>query len=140
MSQEAAGKVLYAGLREWSPFVALQIEYSLVERTVEHELIPMAHAWTLVVLPWSALGAYVESNRGRRVEFRVEVLGEARTSTGYIDTATGWPTTAETETIYGKEHDDAGLPGRLIHWIKRLGCSCAKAKQGPHAAPVGLSG
>jgi hypothetical chaperone protein len=67
-----------------------------------------------------AIGTYVESNRGRRVEFRVEVLGEARTSTGYVDTATGLPSTAETETIYGKEHDDAGLPGRLFHGIKRL--------------------
>jgi aryl-alcohol dehydrogenase-like predicted oxidoreductase len=33
-----------ADMRGWSPFVALQIEYSLIERTVEHELIPMAAA------------------------------------------------------------------------------------------------
>ena len=45
-----------AGLRGWSPFVALQIEYSLVERTVEHELMPMAQALGLGVLPWSPLG------------------------------------------------------------------------------------
>ncbi|MFP5077001.1 aldo/keto reductase [Rhizobium sp. YIM 134829] len=68
-----AGKVLYLGicntpawriaemqtladLRGWSPLVALQIEYSLVERTVEHELIPMAEALGLGVLPWSPLG------------------------------------------------------------------------------------
>lgn len=68
-----AGKVLYLGicntpawkvaqlqtladLRGWSPLVALQIEYSLVERSVEHELIPMAEALGLGVLPWSPLG------------------------------------------------------------------------------------
>ncbi|MBU8536626.1 aldo/keto reductase [Falsiroseomonas tokyonensis] len=68
-----AGKILYpgicntpawrvaemqtlAGLRGWSPFVALQIEYSLVERSVEHELMPMAQALGLGVLPWSPLG------------------------------------------------------------------------------------
>lgn len=62
------GKVLYLGIcntpawriaqlqtladmRGWSPFVALQIEYSLVERTVEHELLPAAEALGLGVLP-----------------------------------------------------------------------------------------
>src|SRR5260221_2088242 len=39
----AAGNTL-ATLRGWSPFVTLQIEYSLLERTVERELIPMAKA------------------------------------------------------------------------------------------------
>lgn len=45
-----------ADLRGWTPFIALQIEYSLVERSVEHELIPMAAALGLGVLPWSPLG------------------------------------------------------------------------------------
>src|SRR5215472_11427584 len=68
------GKVLYAGisdapawwiahantlahLRGWSPFVALQIEYSLIERTVERELIPMARALRLGVTAWSPLSS-----------------------------------------------------------------------------------
>jgi aryl-alcohol dehydrogenase-like predicted oxidoreductase len=71
-----SGKILYVGicntaawriaemqtladLRGWSPFIALQIEYSLVERTVEHELMPMAAAMGLGVLPWSPLGGGV---------------------------------------------------------------------------------
>ena len=66
------GKVLYIGisdapawwiaqantlatLRGWSPFVGLQIEYSLIERTVERELIPMAKALDLGVTAWSPL-------------------------------------------------------------------------------------
>src|SRR5262249_52971376 len=66
------GKVLYVGvsdapawwvsqantlasLRGWTPFVGLQIEYSLVERTVERELIPMARALNLGVVAWSPL-------------------------------------------------------------------------------------
>ncbi|EEF59590.1 aldo/keto reductase [Pedosphaera parvula] len=44
-----------ASLRGWSPFVGLQIEYSLVERTVERELIPMAQALNLGVTAWSPL-------------------------------------------------------------------------------------
>ena len=77
------GKILHAGvsdmaawavarastlaeLRGWTPFVGLQIEYSLIERTVERELIPMAEALGLGVTAWSPLaggvltGMYVE--------------------------------------------------------------------------------
>jgi len=66
------GKVLYVGisdapawwiaqantlahLRGWSPFVGLQIEYSLIERSVERELIPMAKALNLGLTAWSPL-------------------------------------------------------------------------------------
>jgi len=66
------GKVLYVGIsdapawwiaqantlasfRGWSSFVGLQIEYSLIERTVERELIPMAKALNLGVTAWSPL-------------------------------------------------------------------------------------
>jgi aryl-alcohol dehydrogenase-like predicted oxidoreductase len=31
-----------ADLRGWTPFIGLQIEYSLLQRTVERELLPMA--------------------------------------------------------------------------------------------------
>src|SRR5438477_1656053 len=70
------GKVLYVGisdapawwiaqantlaaLRGWSPFIGLQIEYSLIERTVERELIPMAKALNIGVTAWSPLAAGV---------------------------------------------------------------------------------
>ena len=66
------GKVLYVGisdapawwiaqantlahLRGWSPFIGLQIQYSLIERTVERELIPMANALNLGLTAWSPL-------------------------------------------------------------------------------------
>ncbi|GAA5200322.1 aldo/keto reductase [Rugosimonospora acidiphila] len=71
-----AGKVLYVGisdtpawqvsrmqaiadLRGWSPLIALQIEYSLIERTVERDLIPMAREMGLGVIPWSPLASGV---------------------------------------------------------------------------------
>jgi aryl-alcohol dehydrogenase-like predicted oxidoreductase len=66
------GKVLYVGisdapswwiaqantlaeLRGWTQFIGLQIEYNLIERTVERELVPMAKALNLGVLAWSPL-------------------------------------------------------------------------------------
>ncbi|MFE7072427.1 aldo/keto reductase [Streptomyces sp. NPDC057620] len=44
-----------ADLRGWSPLVALQIEYSLIERTGERDLIPMAREMGLGVIPYSPL-------------------------------------------------------------------------------------
>jgi aryl-alcohol dehydrogenase-like predicted oxidoreductase len=41
----------------WSPFVSLQPQYSLVERSVELELLPLCRATGLGVLPWGPLGA-----------------------------------------------------------------------------------
>jgi aryl-alcohol dehydrogenase-like predicted oxidoreductase len=61
-----------ADLRTWAPLVALQIEYSLVERTVEHELIPMAQALGLSVLPWSPLGGGVLTGKYTRADLSDE--------------------------------------------------------------------
>jgi aryl-alcohol dehydrogenase-like predicted oxidoreductase len=44
-----------AQLRNWSPFIALQIEYNLFERTVERELFPLAREINLGVTVWSPL-------------------------------------------------------------------------------------
>jgi aryl-alcohol dehydrogenase-like predicted oxidoreductase len=44
-----------ADLRGWDPFIALQIEYSLIQRTVERDLIPMAEALELGVVAWAPI-------------------------------------------------------------------------------------
>lgn len=60
-----------AELRGWNRFAGLQIEYSLLQRTVEPELMPMAKALNLTVTPWAPLaggaltGKYLKGNRGR---------------------------------------------------------------------------
>jgi aryl-alcohol dehydrogenase-like predicted oxidoreductase len=80
-----AGKVIYAGvsdipawqvarmqtiadLRGWSPLVALQVQYNLVERTVERELLPMARELGLGVLPWSPLASGVLTGKYSRAD------------------------------------------------------------------------
>jgi aryl-alcohol dehydrogenase-like predicted oxidoreductase len=40
-----------AKLRGWTPFIAAQVHYNLVERTSEHEIIPMACELGLAVIP-----------------------------------------------------------------------------------------
>ncbi|HCF27407.1 MAG TPA: aldo/keto reductase [Cyanobacteria bacterium UBA11049] len=67
-----AGKVLYlaisdtpawkvaqgntiADFRGWTPFIALQVHYNLLDRAAERDLIPMAQELGLGVMPWSPL-------------------------------------------------------------------------------------
>ena len=44
-----------ADSRGWSRPVALQVEYSLAERTVERELVPMAAELGLGIMPFALL-------------------------------------------------------------------------------------
>ena len=55
-----------ASLRGWSPFVALQVQYSLIERTAERELLPVAEAFGLSVAAWAPIGAGVLSGKYTR--------------------------------------------------------------------------
>ena len=70
-----------AQLKDWTPFVGLQIEYSLLERTVEDELLPMAQALGIGVTPWSPLksgllsGKFTRTNAGQVGGSRGEMMG-----------------------------------------------------------------
>jgi aryl-alcohol dehydrogenase-like predicted oxidoreductase len=55
-----------AALRGWSPFVALQVQYSLIERTSERELLPVAEAFGLAVTAWAPLGGGVLTGKYTR--------------------------------------------------------------------------
>lgn len=72
--QVRAGKVLYIGISDapawlisranalaeahgWTPFCALQSQYSLVERNAERELLPMSQNLDIAFTAWGALGA-----------------------------------------------------------------------------------
>jgi aryl-alcohol dehydrogenase-like predicted oxidoreductase len=74
VSDTPAWKIVEANLiarfRGWSAFIGLQIEYSLLERSVEQELVPMALELDLGITPWSPLksgalsGKYTRKNAG----------------------------------------------------------------------------
>jgi aryl-alcohol dehydrogenase-like predicted oxidoreductase len=55
-----------ATLRGWSPLVALQAEYSLLERTAERELLPVAEAFGLSLCAWAPMGAGVLTGKYTR--------------------------------------------------------------------------
>jgi aryl-alcohol dehydrogenase-like predicted oxidoreductase len=60
-----------AELMGWSQLVALQVEYSLLQRTPERELTPMARHYGMTVTPWAPLaggaltGKYLTGGQGR---------------------------------------------------------------------------
>ena len=75
-----SGKVLYVGMSDapawvvsrantmselqgWSPFIGLQVMYSLMERSPERDLLPMARNLDIGVTAWSPLGGGVLSGK-----------------------------------------------------------------------------
>jgi len=90
------GKVLYVGvsdtpawvvsqantiaeLRGWTQFVGLQIRYSLIDRTVERELLPMARQFDIAVTPWGILGSGILSgkyNKDAQARGRAQMRGQ----------------------------------------------------------------
>jgi aryl-alcohol dehydrogenase-like predicted oxidoreductase len=54
---------MMADLRGWAPFVGIQVEYSLVERTAEREMLPMAKELDLGMTAWSPLAQGVLSGK-----------------------------------------------------------------------------
>jgi aryl-alcohol dehydrogenase-like predicted oxidoreductase len=95
-----AGKVRYLGVsdtpawkiaqanvtahfRGWSAFVGLQIEYSLLERTVEQELVPLALEFEIGITPWSPLksgalsGKYTRATAGQVKSDRAAFLANS---------------------------------------------------------------
>jgi len=127
-----AGKVRYLGVsdtpawkvaeanvtarfRGWSAFIGLQIEYSLLERTVEQELVPMARELGLGITPWSPLksgllsGKYTRRNAGQVKADRAALLDAFLNETTYaiVD---------ELEVI-AKAHDST--PARVaLAWVQ----------------------
>jgi aryl-alcohol dehydrogenase-like predicted oxidoreductase len=84
-----AGKVLYLGasdtpawvvsranmlaeLRGLTPFSAIQVEYSLIQRTVERDLLPMASALELATVAWAPLGRGLLTGKYSRPDARSE--------------------------------------------------------------------
>jgi len=78
-----AGKILYVGISDapawvvsrantradlmgWNAFAGLQIPYSLIERTPERELLPMAKALDIAVTPWGVLGGGVLTGKYKK--------------------------------------------------------------------------
>ncbi|MFD4509793.1 aldo/keto reductase [Streptomyces sp. NPDC058464] len=82
-----------ADLKNWAPVAGIQIEYSLVERTADRELLPMAESLGLGAALWSPLGGglltgkYRRSAEGRLTDFKTLIHTESTAQkTAVVDT------------------------------------------------------
>jgi aryl-alcohol dehydrogenase-like predicted oxidoreductase len=91
---EVARATTLAELRDWSPFVGLQVEYSLLERTPERDLLPMADGLGLGVTAWSPLaggqltGKYLDPAGNGRITALGDAAPPSREGTDGIVRAT----------------------------------------------------
>ena len=74
--------------RGWNPFSAIQIEWNLLQRTVEHDLVPMADALGLAIAAFSPLAGGVLTAKHQqtgadsgRTEWVSSRAGQDRTKT-----------------------------------------------------------
>jgi aryl-alcohol dehydrogenase-like predicted oxidoreductase len=130
-----AGKILYAGLSDFpawrvaraatiaelrglAPIAGLQVEHSLVERTTEQDLLPMAQALGIGVVAWSPLGGGLLTGKYRRGETgRAEALG------GRVFQAENNPQrTAILDTLIALAKDIGATPSQVaIAWVAAKG-------------------
>ncbi|MDJ0567996.1 MAG: aldo/keto reductase [Pleurocapsa sp. MO_192.B19] len=133
-----AGKVLYIGisdtpawvisrcntlaeLRGWTQFIGLQIEYSLIQRTPERELLPMAHTLDIGITAWSPLasglltGKYTNSNgdgESRRLDDEM--------MEGFVDKSDRNLTIARTVDLIA-EQTEYSTSQIALNWLVRRG-------------------
>ena len=77
-----------ARLRGWAPLVALQIEYSLLQRTVEGELVPMARELGLGITPWGPLRGGALSGKYKRADKGQHQAGRGARVTSFLNDRT----------------------------------------------------
>src|SRR3954468_1954609 len=106
-----------AELRGWAPIAGIQLEYSLVERTSDRELLPMAEALGLAMTAWSPLGGGLLSGKYRR--------GEAGRLTAWgnlIHAERGPRETAIVDAVEAVAGEAGATPAQVaVAWVRAKG-------------------
>lgn len=106
--------VTLADLKNWAPIVGIQNEYSLVERTADRELLPMAESLGLGVALWSPLGGGLLTGKYRRgTEGRLSDLGAV------IHTESTAQKTAVVDTVLAIAEEAGVTPAQVsVAWVR----------------------
>ena len=112
--------------RGWAPFVGLQIEYSLLERTVEGELIPMARELGLGVTPWSPLRSGALSGKYTRKDAAQGPQGGRAGAAGLLN-----------EQAYAVLDELARIAAELGTTVARVALSWVQGRPGVTSTIVG---
>jgi aryl-alcohol dehydrogenase-like predicted oxidoreductase len=126
-----AGKILYGGfsnfpawrvatavtladLRGWVPLVGMQVEFSLLQRTAERELLPMAEGLGLGVMGYSPLGGGVLTGKYRQGETGRATLLGADVPSAFTNTVL--------DVLLAVAQEVAAAPGQVATaWVKAQG-------------------
>jgi aryl-alcohol dehydrogenase-like predicted oxidoreductase len=104
-----------AELRAWSPLVALQIEYSLLQRTVEGELVPMAQELGLGITPWGPLRGGALSGKYKREDQGKHEAARGARVTSYLSDRTF--DLLDALAAVAKEHGTT-VPRVALAWVQ----------------------
>lgn len=129
-----SGKVLYSGLsdfpawrvataatiaelRGWASISAVQLEYSLVERSGEREILPMAAAFNLGTVGWSPLGGGLLTGKYRKGE-----TGRAQGLGAVIHDESNERKTSTVDSVLAIAQETGHSPGQIaIAWVMAKG-------------------
>jgi aryl-alcohol dehydrogenase-like predicted oxidoreductase len=119
VSDTPAWKIVEANMtahfRGWAAFIGLQIEYSLLQRSVEQELVPMALQFGLGITPWSPLKSGALSGKYTRA-----TVGQVKADRGaFLETSLNEKTFAvvdELESI-ARAHDST-VARIALAWVQ----------------------
>ncbi|MEZ4386755.1 MAG: aldo/keto reductase [Candidatus Krumholzibacteriia bacterium] len=101
--------------RGWSPFTGVQLKYSLLERTADRELLPMADYMDLAVTTWGSLGGgqltgkYLGAESGSVDTRRTGISGQVDARSERI--------TAELQQVAGELGCTAGQAA--LAWVRQ---------------------
>ena len=115
-----------ARLRGWAPLAALQIEYSLLQRTVEGELLPMARELGMGVTPWSPLKGGVLTGKYTR-----EKHGQHEPGRG------GWVTSSLKDTTYDVVEAVGKIAKELDTTVSRVAIAWVQGRSGVASTIIG---
>ncbi|MFE3830045.1 aldo/keto reductase [Streptomyces sp. NPDC059092] len=106
--------VALADLKNWAPVVGIQNEYSLVERTADRELLPMAESLGLGAALWSPLGGGLLTGKYRRsAEGRLSDLGAV------IHTESTDQKTAVVDAVLAVAEEIGATPAEVsVAWVR----------------------
>lgn len=101
----AAQMMTIAQERHWEPISTIQLEYSLVERNIEFEYIPMAQAMNTGIMVWSPLasgllsGKYKPSEKGPEGSGRLATVADSGNPAFNKFTDRNWTIVSELEQV-----------------------------------------
>ncbi|MFD5595577.1 aldo/keto reductase [Streptomyces griseorubiginosus] len=103
-----------ADLKNWAPVAGIQIEYSLIERTPDRELLPMAESLGLGAALWSPLGGGLLTGK-----YRHSAEGRLTDLKAVIHTENTAQKTAVVDTVLAVAEESGATPAQVsVAWLR----------------------